>query len=586
MLNGTRKGSYRDFVTRFDAAVHRYPERVAVIIGDQQVSYRQLYKLVSACVQQITEVSERYDAVLLGLPRSVSLIVAMIACQYCGTPYIPIDHRMPARRVRGIVSTAQSCVVLRDGRLGTFPGLRDLQADTPLIDVSASLLVEPGCAIAQEGREAYRILTSGTTGKPKLVQISTQGCGNLIDFFSDLLVKEEMLTVLSSTSPSFDIFYLEYALPLANGGVLILVTDEQAASPQRLAQILCKYRPCVYQSTPSLLKCLLPYLPASFRFDRLLVGGETLGQSLSAEIYARSAQAFNVYGPTETTVWSTCQRIDRPGERRIGLPIQNTSIVVVDEHGLEVPCGAHGRILIGGAALALGYLSNPALTEAKFVVDRTDEGTRYDTGDIGFVDDTGRLNFVARNGDFVKVNGYRVELAEIVDALEGLAFVMEAAVVHTCDPFGRSCLSAFVKLAPNYVCADPLLQANAHLEESFPIYMRPSFIEVVEDFPRSTAGKLDLARLTQTMVEQPSQRRPQTLNATEGAITTIAELLSPYIDVGRLHENDNLFTHGLTSIHAVSFHLELMRHWPGIELFQIFEHPTLSGLSRLAAARH
>ena len=583
MLSGQTKTHYRDFIARFSEAAQRDPDRIALIAGREQLTYRQLHERVLGCAASLDTLRQTSDAMLLCLPRGVPLIVAMIACQRQGVPYIPIDFRTPAPRMRQMLDVSAATAVLHDTAGTPHPFIADLPVGTPQLDMAVCSAAPTCTPPAGASREAYRIFTSGSTGKPKMVRVTTRGCANLIDCLGELLGCDADTSVLSSTSPGFDIFYLEYALPLANGATLTLADDGRAASPQLLARLLEQVRPAIYQSTPSLLKCLLPYLGASFRFDRLLVGGEPLGQALSAEIHARAARPYNMYGPTETTVWSTCQRIDRPGERRIGLPIQNTHVLVVDEHGSEVPLGVEGRILIGGDAVALGYLGNAALTAEKFIASADGRTIRYDTGDVGFVDREGCLNFVSRVGDFVKINGHRVDLQEIGDTLEALPFISEAAAIHTRDQSEIDSLSAFITLDPRHVIADPVELAHAHLRQCLPKYLWPRELTVIDTLPRNGSGKLDRKALASLPPEQPMPLPVKRNAAPDSPEHVLIVLLSPYLNVSRLGEHDNFFAHGLTSMHAVSFHLSLADRWPRIELFHIFEYPTISGLSRIVA---
>ncbi|GGY81904.1 AMP-binding protein [Pseudoduganella plicata] len=578
MLSGRITSGYPDFIARFDGAAARWPERTALRCGTLEWTYAQLRQQAIDSAALLAGLTLAPDAaVLLCLPRGAALLAAMIGCQYLGVPYIPIGWSTPPARLQQMLGALPGSVVLHDSASPSHPGLSGIGAGVALVDLAARNAGQPRPAHAG-GREAYRIFTSGSTGVPKAVMVTTLACANLLDHFSVLLADHAAPLVLSSTSPGFDIFYLEYALALANGATLVLADEQQAASPQALARLLTTLRPALYQSTPSLLKCLLPYLAPDYRFDTVLVGGEALGQQLSGTLFARARHAYNVYGPTETTVWSTWMRLEAPGERRIGVPIQNTLIAIVDADGRAVASGESGRLLIGGDGLALGYLGQPQLTAEKFGHAMHDDVLWYDTGDIGFIDADGLLNFVTRAGDYVKVNGHRIELLEVSDALEALPFVAEAAVLCVRDRHDVDTLAAFIKTDPRTPCADPVGSARAELARLLPAYMQPHSLTVVADFPRNSAGKLDrkaLAPLVQVPVTPAS---PAT-----GLAGDIAALLAPYLNVSRLGPDDNLFAQGLTSMHAVSFHLDLAAHWPHIELFHVFEHPTLSRLSALAA---
>lgn len=581
MLSGRITSGYPDFIARFEDAAARWPERIALRCGASEWTYAQLRQQAIDSAALLADLALAPDAaVLLCLPRGATLLAAMIGCQYRGVPYIPISWSTPAARLQQMLGALPGCVVLHDSVNPPHAGVGEIRAGVAIVDLAARRAGQARPSHSG-GREAYRIFTSGSTGIPKAVMVTTQACGNLLDHFSVLLAGQVAPLVLSSTSPGFDIFYLEYALALANGATLVLSDEQQAASPQALARLLATLRPTLYQSTPSLLKCLLPYLPPDFRFDTVLVGGEALGQQLSSTLVARARAAYNVYGPTETTVWSTWMRLEAPGERRIGVPIQNTHIAIVDDAGRAVAPGEPGRLLIGGDGLALGYLGQPQLTAQKFSHAMHDGTLWYDSGDIGFIDADGLLNFVTRAGDYVKVNGHRIELLEITDALEALPFVAEAAVLCVRDRHEVDLLVAFVKPDPRHPCTDPACTARAELARLLPPYMQPHSLAVVDDFPRNSAGKLDRKALAPLAPTVAMPARPA--GPAPGVGDRIAALLAPYLNVSRLGPNDNLFAQGLTSMHAVSFHLDLAAQWPHIELFHVFEHPTLSRLSALAA---
>ncbi|MBA2649369.1 MAG: AMP-binding protein [Legionella sp.] len=578
MLNGIKKHVVFNFVDNFLVAAQCYENRTAIIFEDQSISYRELHTQVLLCAQQFKSMSiEEGAAILLCIPRSISLIVAMIGCQYCGIPYIPIDFRIPAQRLLMMTDALNGGFVVYDPNLPLHPGLALMPSFVPKLVFNTNTNWDRIIPSQRIGSETYRIFTSGSTGEPKAVKIKINSSNNLLDFFNDLLIDDSNHKVLSGTSPGFDIFFLEYALPLSGGNILILASERQASSPQDLARLLMDYSPTIYQSTPSSLKCLLPYLSSAYHFKNLLVGGEMLGQQLSAILYARADKVYNVYGPTETTVWSSIQSIGCPGEQKIGSPIQNTVIDIVDDEGLSVAMGTIGRIIIGGIGLALGYFGNTHLNTAKFIYNESDSKWWFHTGDMGYIDKDGKLNYVARDEEFIKINGHRVDPVEIVDALESLPFIEEAAVIPLIDHNEIDSLVAFIKLSTENKFTDRTKESITYLSEILPRYMVPRFIRQVDSFTRTPNGKLDQKALRNLMDNDSFTGKTfQTAIQNE-----IAALLSKYININHINEYDNFFSCGLTSMHAVSFHLELLSQWPQVELFQIFENPTLISLNNI-----
>lgn len=575
MLAGKNKTVRDDFVDRFLLASARTPAACAIDFDGNRISYAALRLQVLALAAMLQKASADH-AVLLLLPRGVELIAAAIACQYAGIPYLPVDFSIPAARLLQVLRHQPDLTVLTTASAWPESQPARLPDGIRVLDCMACLSASTSRpAVRAHTPETCRIQTSGSTGVPKMVCISGEACSNVLDFFADLL-GGGAITCLSCTSPGFDIFYLEYTLPLASGGRLILLSERQAGSPQEIARLLLQHRPRLFQSTPSLLKCLLPYLGTGQCVDQLLLGGEPLGAGLSARAQEIAGWACNVYGPTETTVWSCYQPLRHPGETRIGRPVQNTQICLLDETGAEVPQGRPGNIHIAGAGLALGYLANPALTGQKF--SRSPTGIlRYDTGDIGLIDEDGVLNFLGRDGDFVKINGHRVDPLEIAEAIEQLSIVKQAAVLPMHDTDGDvDYLAVFITCTA--VATDPEVEVRQHLADRLPGHMQPRWIRVVPQLPRTCSGKLDQQTL-RAMVVPAAPASPAT--PTDPRLAHLLGLLGNYLAVDRLDVQDNLFSKGLSSMHAVSLHVALAAGYPWLELFHLFEWPTLAGLMDL-----
>lgn len=565
MLITTKKPSGERFVAQFVSRVYQQPDAVALVCEDQSYSYQALGNRVATLVSVLSDKIGQANAVVLLMPRGVDFVAAMIACQYLAIPYIPLDINTKAVRLQQIMDSADY-VLLSDVANG-FNAIDLSQVPKSTVELSN---VEHLQANSDVHTEAYRIYTSGSTGEPKAVMVAESGCRNLLSHFGRQLSASNQTNWLSSTSVAFDIFYLEYALPLAFGGKLILMSDRQMQSPQEVANQLVQHCPDIYQATPSMYKCLLPYLPASWTFDKALVGGEKLGVQLSTQLHQRSTWLCNVYGPTETTVWSTTHVIEQPGDNRIGQPIDNTDIYVLDEQMQSVVQGQQGKIYIGGKGLAFGYFKNEALSESKFVWATLNGLPQriYDTGDIGLIDQDSHLVYLHREGDFHKINGYRVDTNEIVDALEKIDAVAQAAVIVV-EQNEQSRVIAYARAADGEL---DLSLLRAELERQLATYMQPHQLLQVDKFDYTTSGKLDSKALHAALAQTafvPSSNNDN----------PIYEILAQYIDTTALTENENLFHRGLTSMQAISFHMDLTEHFPDLELYHIFDEPTIDGIT-------
>lgn len=562
------------FINRFIASAQAHPDKIAVQCGGNATSYADLLQLVRRYAAAI-KTQDEAKAVVVFLPRDHRSIALFIACQYCGLPYVPVDLSAGVERLQKILAK-NDYVLVHDIDISFSPSGKQRFIHRDELEKFSPDTAEPVSVTNEQLAylETYRIYTSGSTGEPKGVMVAEAGCRNLLGYFSQMLQISPATRLLSSTSFAFDIFYLEYTLPLASGGTLLLMTNSEASSAQTIAQRLQEYQPEIFQATPSLCKCLLPYLNEAFEFNQLMVGGEALGNHLSTVLHQKARALWNVYGPTETTVWSSSWLIKQAGDTRIGQPIANTCIYILDEAGEQVPQGKEGYIHIGGEGVALGYYQNAALTEQMFIWKNIEGAARrlYNTRDIGFIDNEGCLNYRRRDGDFFKINGFRIDPGEIVNQLEQHAQIAEAAVLvddQDQEPF----LVAYIKPQGNATL--DITAIKEYLHQYLPAYMVPRFMFCLQDFFYTVSGKLDNKRMQNLYYENKAQATtppPQTL------ADPLQQLLAKYIDVQGLSETDNFFRRGLTSMQAVSLHLDLLEYNPQFELYQLFESPSLREL--------
>ena len=256
--------------------------------------------------------------------------------------------------------------------------------------------------------------------------------------------------LLAVTTFSFDIAGLELYLPLVSGAQLVLAKRDDVTNGERLIRLLRDRAITMMQATPVTWRLLLESgWKATSKF-KVLCGGEALPRELAERLLATGVEVWNLYGPTETTIWSTIERVHSDtGPIAIGRPIANTTVYIVDDHGLPVPAGAVGEICIGGDGLARGYLNDPELTSQKFVADpfRPEERV-YRTGDLGRLLPSGKLECLGRRDSQVKLRGFRIELGEIEAALEKQPGIQQAAaIVRNHDSSGR--LIAYVSTKPD-----------------------------------------------------------------------------------------------------------------------------------------
>lgn len=488
-----RSGTVVDLVLD---AVQRGPDRIALVDEHRSLTYRDLDEASARLAGQLAGLPTGPGGrVGLCLPRSVDMILAILATLRAGLTYVPLDPAYPPDRLALICRDAElSAVVTRgDGTEAVLPALEvpTIRTDRPLPEPSA----EPGSRRPVTADScAYIIYTSGSTGRPKGVRVTHR---NVVNFLESMRHRPGLAAsdvLLAVTSPSFDIAVLEMLLPLTLGARTVVADPADVVDGQRLAGLLTQHSVSVLQATPTTWQLLLdsPW-PGDERL-RALCGGEALPTALAARMLEQCGQVWNMYGPTETTIWSLVHRVTSDdvaaGTIPIGQPIDNTTAQVVDRGGNPVPVGVLGELLIGGDGVAAGYHRQPELTAARFI-DSAD-GRRYRTGDLVRTRANGDLEFAGRLDDQVKLRGFRIELGEIEAVLESHPGVARAVAV-----LRHEAIAAYLEpLGGHPGTADALTdELRALLQRRLPDYMVPAHLVRVDQWPLTPNGKLDRGRL-------------------------------------------------------------------------------------------
>ncbi|HEY0452972.1 amino acid adenylation domain-containing protein [Actinophytocola sp.] len=542
----------------FEEQSARTPGATAVVCGDEEITYGELDTRARLLAAYLAEqgVGEE-DRVAVVLPRSVDLVVALLAVWKAGAAYVPIDPGHPDERIAYVIADAAPKHTL-----------------TGAVDLADRSVPGPGRSVAVDA-PAYVIYTSGSTGRPKGVVATHGNLVSLLHAMGERLPVGPGDAFLALTTIGFDIAGLELFLPLTTGATVVLATEVAARDPKEVLRLVARHGVTSAQATPSLWREVLAEPDDGLSTVDVLVGGEPLPDDLAELIAARCRSVTNVYGPTETTIWSTCAPVTG-GAVTVGGPLSNTRAYVLDAALTPVPRGVTGELYLAGAGVTRGYFDRPALTAARFVACPFGApGERmYRTGDLVRWDADGRLVFLGRADDQVKLRGFRVELGEVESVLREQPGVADAAAaIHRFGP-GDERLVGYVRTEPG-ATVDPA-SVRARAARVLPDYMVPVAVLVLDGFPLSPNGKL--ARSVLPVPEFPAGatgREPRTPRE-----KVLAELFAEVLGLPRVGVDDDFFALGGHSLLATRL-VGRIRALLGVEISirAVFDAPRVEALA-------
>lgn len=567
----------------FEASADRHPAEIAVQFDATTLTYAALEQRSNQLAHHLIDLGvgpETFVGVLLD--RSERMVVALLGILKAGGAYVPLDPSYPANRLQYIVEDTAARIIV---------STRSLREDVPSVSARVVMIDDdealsgypthrPAVGTAQE-QLAYVIHTSGSSGRPKGVQISHRNAVSFLLASHRYFPIRQGDTLLAVTTLSFDISVLEIFLPLLGGGRIRLISREAVNDGAQLRGIL-QDEPITYlQATPNTWKILLKSGWESHSGLTLLCGGEAMPVALANQLTAGGGRLWNCYGPTETTVWSTYERVE-PGADRItiGRPIANEKAYILDTRLRLVPIGVTGTLYIGGPGVSRGYLNRPDLTRERFIADpfSSEPGAiLYDTGDLARFRADGRIEYLGRNDSQVKVRGFRIELPEIETVINELPEIADVAVIQEGSGEDQRLVAYLVAREEQRLSVNEI---KDRLKSRLPGYMVPSAFVYLDRLPLTPNGKVDRKRLPARTDERPDLRIEFTAAATDTQKFLVA-LWQELLGIKTIGIHDNFFDLGGHSLLVVEMHSRLQetlqRTFPVIELFRYTTIADLGG---------
>ncbi len=628
----------------FAAQVEKTPDAIAIVWENQQLTYQELDIRSNQLARYLIKLGIKPEKrVGICVERRIDMVIGLLGILKAGGAYVPLDPTYPQERLTYMLADAGVSVLIQNTEfeIPNSESLNVVHLTTDWNQIAGESSTSIDVKIEPENL-AYIIYTSGSTGKPKGVAITHRSATTLIQWSRDVFTDTQLAGVLASTSICFDLSVFELFVPLSWGGKVIL-----AENALQLPYLNTADSVTLINTVPSAIAQLsrLKAIPNSVHTINL--AGEALQQSLIEQLEQNHPQIqniYNLYGPSEDTTYSTYalvyegKRQEARGKRKeektkrklitnyqsptIGNAIANTQTYILDTHLQPVPIGVPGELYLGGAGLMRGYLNRPELTAEKLIPNPFIEDSRqfyavssgeeekgeskssipcpmpnaqcpipklYKTGDKARYLANGKIEYLGRFDNQVKLRGFRIELGEIESVLNQHPQIYQAVTKVWEDTLGNKRLVAY------FVLKNPVNQDNfstqlrRYLQEKLPDYMIPAIFMMLEEMPLTPNGKINRRALPEP--DKDKLNNPKNNQNKENANyvkprTVKEELLtqiwSQLLGIESVGIYDNFFELGGDSILGIQVIAKASQ--AGLRLLpkQVFQHQTIAELAAVA----
>ena len=560
----------------FEEQVELAPDAVAVVFGNQQLTYHQLNCRANQLAHYLRSLGVTLDVlVALCVERSLDMVVGLLGVLKAGGAYLPLDPEYPIERLSFMLEDAQVSVLLTQQHL--IERLPKYQAKLVCLDETWSQIAQNNQENPSSGVKAFHlanlIYTSGSTGRPKGVMVEHKGLCNLAQAQIQTFGLTSDSRVLQFASFSFDASISEIVMAFGSGGTLYLGTKNSLLPGKPLIEQLKNYGITHITLPPSALAVMpgseLPTL------QTIIVAGEACSAELIKQ-WSVGRNFFNAYGPTEATVCATIAKCTNDEKVNIGKAIANTQVYILDENLQPVPVGVSGELHIGGVGLARGYFNRPELTPEKFINNPFGSGRLYKTGDLARYLSDGNIEYLGRIDRQVKIRGFRIELGEIEALLSQHDDVQLCCIIVREDTPSNERLVAYV--VPQKDVTLTTGELRQFLTDKLPGFMVPAAFVILESLPLTPNGKVDRRALPAPDLQQ--ELSDYVIPNTE-VERIIADIWQKALAIEKVGIYNNFFDLGGNSLLIVKINQQLQEKL-GLEvsIVDMFNYQTISSLSQ------
>lgn len=559
----------------FEEQVEKTPDNIAVVFGDQQLTYRELNERANSLANYLLQLNISKNTVIpVLLNRSIDLIVSMLAIIKSGNIYLPISPDYPIDRIKYILQDSSSKYLLTNtqNNLLELDFIKTIKID----EITYSSFDKNNLNINSTPSDVlYIIYTSGSTGNPKGVAVMHQNLNNFIHCFNKLFKNISFSDkLLASTHICFDVSIFEFFISLLNGLTLCLYQENTITNIFEFCDSIINNDITMLYIPPNLLNEVYQILSKKnySKINKILLGVEPINYDVAKQYYNLNPDCniINAYGPTETTICATAYEVSFNNTNNykiipIGKPLYNLNLFILDKTLNLVPPGISGELYITGDNVSKGYIFNTILSKKAFVKIPFSKSISYKTGDIVKWNNDGTISFVGRNDSQIKINGHRIELGEI----EKVVYLY---------PNIEKCIAIYNDKKLNvYLTSKSTININDlrdFLQSKLPLYFIPNYIIQIDKFTLTKNGKIDTKNLLK-FKSAPSNYEKAHTKTQEDLVAIFQKVLNmPQVGI-----NDSFFDLGGDSLASIKIQIEAYNKGLNISAQDIFKNPTIKLLS-------
>ncbi|MBB5336290.1 non-ribosomal peptide synthetase [Pectinatus brassicae] len=539
-------------VSLFRTQAAKYPQNIAVVFKNKQLTYKQLDDITDKLASYIFSLGlGKEDVVSILINRSEYMPVTGLGTAKAGAAYQPLDPSYPAERLNFMMQDAKAKLLIADENL--LPIIKDYNGPVLLTKNIGNLPNSKVPVIPQIHDLFILLYTSGSTGIPKGCMIEH---GNLLAFCQDHMKRfnlAENCAVAAYASFGFDANMLDMYPTLLAGAVLHIIPEDMRLELEKLNSYFNDNHITHSFMTTQVGRQFAVDIKDNHSLRYLMVGGETLVPLKPPANY----RFFNMYGPTECTIISTVFEVDKFYDNvPIGKPLANMNFYILDKRGERVPVGEEGELYLAGPQVSRGYLNRPDKNEQAYkknpFSNEPEYARMYYTGDVVRLLADGNIEFIGRQDSQVKVRGFRIELSEIEQVIREFPDISDATVIAKQAPAGGQMVLAYI-VAGKKISIDDL---HAFIAEQKPPYMVPAATMQIDKIPLNPNMKVDKRKLPEMSFTTQDNNRPCTQLEND-----LMKIIADIIGVPQIPIDMPIINAGLTSLSAIKLAGQILKNY-------------------------